>query len=677
VHFIYPRQLIEMFKPGSKLERKIENAEVISLDVFDTAVLRTLDEPRSLFELMVPQISGILGDKARDFPAARFVAEGLARKRAWEGDVFKEARLAEIYAVMGEMLGLDAAVLDRLCECEIQAELSVCRQNPFVHSIYRRGLELGKSIVFLSDMYLPEASVGKILSKCGYSKYHALLVSSETRRTKMLGDLYDDALKRITVPPRKWLHIGDNPRADVKMARRRGIATWHSPSCAERFKKDRHRFEGWRGDRPLSAAGYVVKGLVTNRLARVPSLGEATEPRTDFWADFGYTSAGPLYVGFTEWLFAQVAKRELNAIYFLARDGYIVQQLFERYRPAPLAGVETHYLYASRRALNLAALEKPDERGLGFLMQSYVLNPVGIYLQRIGLDLEQYAGDIRRAGFDSARQVVKTPRDQENLEKLLVSLWEPIRKRALVERSITLDYLLKSGLGNGRSVALVDIGWQGSQQRAIQELLQSNGHVPPVIGFYLGTFRFADHLIGSKQPNLAYLFNCGQPREYETLIFSSIEILELLFSAAEGSLIRIERTAAGEFVPIKQPIDADDASRNEILKQLQAGALQFADDYFALKQDFPELVIDPEVAITQLRRVLRNPTAEEAKSLGEIAHTKDFGESTRGPVARASSLLFLLQRRRYIRLREGTWRAGIEARSSWLYRALYRLRMGD
>jgi hypothetical protein len=156
-----------------------------------------------------------------------------------------------------------------------------------------------------------------------------------------------------------------------------------------------------------------------------------------------------------------------------------------------------------------------------------------------------------------------------------------------------------------------------------------------------------------------------------------VEIVELLFSATEGSLIRMERTSAGDLVPIRQPVDAGEASRNESVRRLQTGAMEFVADYIALKQEFPDLAIPPEIAINQLRRVLRNPTFDEARFLGDIPHTKDFGDSTRTTISPRLSVLTLLDRRRLIKWREGHWRAGINARSSWLYRALYRLRMRE
>src|SRR5450631_8498 len=141
----------------SRLERRIDRKRVISFDVFDMAILRKLDEPRSLFDLMLPRVYACLGSKTTELPAARFTAEGEARRRAWANGNVNEVTFSEIYAIVGEMLGLDAAAISELCRGEIEGEMAVCLRDPFIYSLYRRCLDLGKSVVFLSDMYLPQA----------------------------------------------------------------------------------------------------------------------------------------------------------------------------------------------------------------------------------------------------------------------------------------------------------------------------------------------------------------------------------------------------------------------------------------------------------------------------------------------------------------------------------------
>src|ERR1700684_1082416 len=130
----------------TELERRLDRAQVVSLDVFDTAVLRKLDEPESLFHLMLPRISAILGARASEFPATRRFAEYEARGRIWEKEKTFETSLAEIYAVVAEILGLEETAIAELCRREIDAELAICCQNPFVYSVYRRAVDSGKRV---------------------------------------------------------------------------------------------------------------------------------------------------------------------------------------------------------------------------------------------------------------------------------------------------------------------------------------------------------------------------------------------------------------------------------------------------------------------------------------------------------------------------------------------------
>jgi predicted HAD superfamily hydrolase len=663
-----------MFNSASKLKRKIENAKVVSFDVFDTAVQRQLDEPRSLFKLMQPRLAGILGDRTPDFPAARIFAEQAAHLRAIDAS---EVRLQEIYEILAESFGLDAAAVQELCQHEICAEIAICCRNPFIHSLYRHCIDAGKTIVFLSDMYLPQRAVADILQNCGYSKYDALLVSSESRKTKWKGTLYDEAVKQIGVGPRQWLHIGDNRQSDVKRARRRGLASWYHLSPAEKFRRDPLHREAWRPDRPLSPAGHVVKGLLANRLARTEPIVPASKPTDSFWEDFGFSSVGPLYVGLSEWLVAQIAEHTPQAVYFLSRDGFVVKRLFEMFRPPQLAHVESHYLYGSRRASRFAAIRSLDSDTLNYLVQNFGANEVGFFLARIGLDPCQYAPLVRKAGFRNVHQRVHRPEDRERLKQLLLSLADPICERAEAERKVMLDYLIASGLTNGRRVAIFDIGWRGTSHASIQEILKQNGHSVEIKGFYLGNVAFDDNLDLSVWQN-GYLFRYGEPHEYRNLVFGGVDLVELPFSSAEeGALICMERTPSGGLAPVQQNLTPEEALRRQIVAKVQAGGMQFVTEYLALKREFPDLAVMREDAVNQLRRVMRWPTSEEAARLGDVPNAKDFGDSAHLAISPSPRLLGLLDSRRGIRLREAGWPAGARARASWLYRKLYRLRMRE
>jgi predicted HAD superfamily hydrolase len=654
------------------LKAKIKRAEVVSFDIFDTAILRALTRPDDLFLLMQADVAAILGSGSKPFWSARIAAEREARGRVWETTRAREVTLNDIYQSLGSLLEINGATAEKICQLEIEAEKSICRQNPFIHGIYRRCLEQRKRVAFISDTYLPEPVIADILRRNGYAEYEALLVSCAVGKTKWAGELYDEALARLGCLPAQWLHIGDNRAADIRRPRKRGIATWQYERCAERFAKDRVLSAAWTERAPSSPAAYVVQGLLVNRLAQHRSPWPWSSSAEDFWQDFGYRAAGPLLVGFVEWIIERAIAQEFEALYFLARDGLIIKKVYDALRPPELNHVAAHYLYASRRAMNFAAISELDEKALAFIMHSMSVNEAGLFLRRIGLDWQDHLDAIHEAGLQDPHQKIVSASDFQRLRRLMMLLAEPICDRASKEGAVLRDYLVSSGLRSGRRVALIDIGWICTQHKSILKILSKAGEEPAITGLYLGTYDGALPLFSHE----GYLFRLGQPRQYGELILYSVPVVELLFAAIEGSVSRMERDASGKFVPVRHDeAELTDDHKSKI-RRLQKGAMQFVEDYRSLKRDFPSLSISRDTAIAELGRILRHPSPLEAQNLGNFPFMLDFGIGIARQIAPQFNLLTLVHRRRRIWPHHGynviPWLVGHHARSSRLYRILYR-----
>lgn len=657
-----------------RLARMVRAAQVVSFDVFDTAVLRALAQPVDLFRLMETAASRILDEDSFNFVVARPQAEAAAREFAWRNRRSAEVSLDEIYAVLGEMMGFDSDTASLLIQTELDAEFAVCRGNPFIHAVYRWCLDHGKRVAFISDTYWPQSAIAELLRRSGYDAYDALLVSSASGKSKADGKLHREA--RSLLPARRWLHIGDNYDSDVVMARTQRMKTWHYVRCSDVAARGQGGVADWHQPlEPARAVASVTQGLVANRLTAVrPVRNHHAEDPTAFWRDFGYAAAGPLFVGFTEWLIAQTVAQQLEALYFLARDGLIMQRVYEALAPMSGGVLETHYLWGSRRALNLAAIGKIDERALHFLTAGNGRLEARHYVDRLGLDWHDHIDAFRAAGFADPRQRVNDDRSEASLRRLFELLAEPVCECARQERSIVVDYLHHSGIVGDRRIGLVDIGWHGSIQRSITDLLDEGGTGPRISGFYVGTLAHRTPLIHPKYPHQAYLFRLGQPAAYADLMVTCIELVELLFSAAEGSIMRIERDGSGGFTAVRDADSLDD-NRYEAIRRLQEGAMDFVDDYVGLKRRFPELEMPRHTAVATLRRVLLNPSPIEARFIGDIRHADAFGEILKRPIVQRPSWLRLLGGPRAFRreLRDVYWAAGRDVRANRIERAIYRL----
>ena len=660
---------------GVKLQSRLDEADVVSFDVFDTSILRALAEPEDLFLLMEPAVRCRLGADSIQFASARRDAERLARERAWQNQRAREVTLDEIYEALSESLAIDSGLAKAVAQMEIEAELNVCRRNPFIHDVYSWCRDRAKRIAFISDTYLPEQVIAELLRNAGYDGYDALLVSSVSKKTKSTGELHAEARARLPGEGQRWLHIGDNLRADIKMGRKHGMSTWYYRRRMDAYMSSRRVSEVWKTSEPASAARSVAQGMIANRITHASRDAVPVSREESFWEDFGYVTAGPLFVGFTEWLIEQAKVRRLHALYFLAREGLVMQQVYDKLAAAADGAVkETHYLYGSRRALNVAAIKDINDDVVRFLSGGTSLLTAAQFIERAGVDWRKHQGAFRAAGFSGPHHEVKTEADYGCLRQLFLGLAGPICENAREERRVLLDYLSASGLAGGRRIGLIDVGWHGTMQRSITDMLRERGDCPDITGLYLGTYGFAHEIVlpDEKYPHDAYLFRRGDPDDYRRLIWEGVEVVELLFSATEGTIVRIERDADGNYFPVRASTDLE-PYRIESIVRMQQGAMQFVDDYLALKARFPHLTLSKDTAAAQLKRFLRHPSEAEARYVGDIPHGEGFGAIyARRLLAYPHSLRMLAQPQsfRWV-LRQDYWHAGRNRRASPFQRAVY------
>src|SRR5260370_41836014 len=93
----------------------VDRAQVLSLDVFDTALLREVSEPAEVFDLVERQARHDQGPLPRfDFRAERIAAEQRAREAAWRSERRRDIRFDEIYAALAVPHGWDVRSLERV-----------------------------------------------------------------------------------------------------------------------------------------------------------------------------------------------------------------------------------------------------------------------------------------------------------------------------------------------------------------------------------------------------------------------------------------------------------------------------------------------------------------------------------------------------------------------------------
>lgn len=350
-----------------------EKYKYISFDIFDTLLVRPFLMPSDLFVLLNHTYNELLEQQDFvDFAKIRVNAECYARQNLRTiYPQFEEITLDEIYRTIHERYVIPEDICCILKGREIELEKKYCKARSKIKELYEFALACGKEIICISDMYLPQDVVANILSENGYD-INKIYLSSKYRVTKSTGNLYKKVVRDLNVMPDEILHIGDNWVSDTEIARKQGLYAWFVPKTAELLenrvpdiekKKLRGRFysflnQNQQGNYINFSCAFQHVGIrsmlavVSNKYFDNPF--RSYSPRTDFNRDpyyMGYFALGMHDFGVAMWLKEQVIQNKNRCVHFVARDGYVVKQIYDVLREKESQMPLSDYFYMSRKSL--------------------------------------------------------------------------------------------------------------------------------------------------------------------------------------------------------------------------------------------------------------------------------------------------------------------------------------
>lgn len=619
----------------------LDGASVLSLDVFDTCLLRQVAHPTYVFDLIEQELAYTGGLQrfsggSYGFCELRVRAESRARTRLSQSQKTPEVTLDEIYAELMRMTGMAMADASLLKDLELEFERRVIVPNPEILALARDAHERGLLVVYVSDMYLPSAVIAELLARSGFDVAPGhVFVSAEYRKAKWSGDLFHIVANTLSIALRKFVHVGDNMEADVVAPRKLGIRSYHYEKLSERLLKEEAsvRSQSSRAlQRPARSLSLGMRdaALSYDLVARSCPPGD-----DDFWFRLGYERAGILFLGFTTWLLQQCQRDNIDSVVFLARDGHIVKECFDTVCAWQGVTLPSLYMYASRRALVFPALMSVADGDIEFL-GSGKYQDVATYLRRCGLEPDAYEREVLEAGFASVDQQLFTYEDWKQLRTLFQKLAPRILQATAAESKLALSYLDQLDIPKSGRLAVVDIGWHGTMQEALEKLLRLSGRSTTVTGYYVGLHPRAQKWLDRGQHMKGYLAHAGKPEDIYSWIYSCVELVEFLFLAPHGSTLG--------FVDVDGTIhprledngwEADNVAKAARVRQ---GVRQFFEAVQPFVERFPHAELDPRGAFFPYAQVIMDPTAEEARLLGDLSHVEGFGQSERRYIAKPNAI---------------------------------------
>jgi FMN phosphatase YigB (HAD superfamily) len=494
---------------------------------------------------------------------------------------FGEATLAEIYDILAAWLGWDAVMRDEIMAAELAEETAQLMPVPQMLKYLEECRVAGARVVFLSDMYLPSWFLIERLREHGfYQEGDVLMVSCEVRKSKSNGSLFKEAAKILGVA--HWEHIGNHVNADVKGAKRAGLKGVFFPEG--NLTQHETRLLAWTKEgEPLGAAWAAAA-----RQARIKH-GGMNEHASQF-VSVAAGVAAPLLVAYVTWLTKRAAHHNLKRLYFLARDGQILRDLFIQIAAAKGLLIEARYLHASRIALRFPRQFPMSEEDAAGVFQANGSVPICVVALRLGIP-------------------------EHDLRSLLpasccIDGCIPKNKVAAERSRLLREYLQQEGLMDGSIFGIVDLGWGGSLQAGIQRALTDAENKTEIRGFYLGLRAQASEKLCAE----AFAFDYRQIIRPRLAWFSTLA--ELFCQADHGSTLGFIATEQGYITALLDEPDGENPITPNWLKLHQSTIHSFTETLLEVDAlpDSPNSLI--RLLLHQLWSFYFNPSKEEAEAWG-------------------------------------------------------------
>lgn len=390
-----------------KIKQLIASPKIkcVSFDIFDTLITRPFYEPLDMFRIMDKDYRELThNDVGINFSKIRVISENICRENKRNTDTeCQEVTLDEIYDTIHTQYEISKDVLEKLKKKECEYEIRFCKRRDTIHELYELALDMGKKVIFTSDMYLPEDVIVKILKENGYTEYTKLYLSSTVKKIKWTGDLYRHVFKDMGLEPGEMIHMGDNFESDYKRAKELGMNSIHIPKTIDVMTKTNYTnnlaqpliksLPFWRDNaESIRFMGIrCMMAVVANKLFDNPF--KTFDHRTDFNSDpylIGYYALGMYVYGVTKWILDETNDR-YDKVSFMARDGYLILESYKIMKELYSNPAVEEYLYVSRKALiPVMIVDKLDFYKLSEIIEIQTHSPKNVikYVKNI-LDIDE------------------------------------------------------------------------------------------------------------------------------------------------------------------------------------------------------------------------------------------------------------------------------------------------
>lgn len=601
----------------------LSGIRLLSLDIFDTLLFRACPRPEDVFDavgrrasaahLMDPSVS------SDDFGSMR----SHALHKAYENSSV-EPHLEDILSSLPPWAGDPRKLLD----LELRTEAEYCYVNQSILSLMRECRRRDIRVALLSDMYLRRSHLIYILNQNGISEewVDCMMVSSDEGTMKRTGGLFQKLLGRFPqLRPSEILHIGDNLSEEIVQASRLGIRTCHY-DVIEGDSTDVLNYE-IIGHREVLPTLFSLRKLAMSLNGDVACLFKR-------WHQVGTGIIGPFVSAFCEWIVDTALEENIDVISPFMREAVLLTPILKRVIKKRQLNIPVVPLHVSRQAVVLAGKERFDGNLLDSMSRTRQYFRISELFSTLGFkEIPQWFCPYSEIYLENAKEVLLDSETSvyEGIEAHLLrnSNRLDIESRFQKNRHGLLGYIDHVLKGFDR-VLSVDIGFFGQ----IQEGLESACRINKLEKKWIHALGFGrKRLIPLMDKGLKFRVFAGgvhNDRKLVSEIHRSAPVFEQLFMLEEGSTLGYRQSPQGRWRPVleENPIDSQEIEKKRAVHE---GVARFQDLWLRFLEMKPELgraaICDRPGWVRVIHRLIRMPTPEEARLLGDLHNDTNYGST--------------------------------------------------
>ena len=567
---------------------KLKEYKYVSFDIFDTLIVRNVSKPVDIFKVVEIEYNKKNEEKLVDFQSLRITAELKARKMSKN----EEITLDEIYE------NLDIKNKSEIKDLEIKLEKEFMIKNPEMFDIYQKCLENNLKIIITSDMYLSIDVIKEILELNGYNNFEKIYLSSELKKTKSKGSIFKFILEDLKISKEDMIHIGDNKKSDYLIPNSLGI----SAICYVRNFYNIHKYE--EIEEKDKFYYNSLNAFIENTIDIEKSY---------FWK-IGYETFGPLLYSYIKWLRENFIKEGYKKVFFLARDGYIMQKAFKLINKE---NIVNEYMYASRRALIVPTIwmyESLEEILNNMFLGSKI--SINALIKRLGLESKEKVEILKKYNLE-LNSILKTTEILKN--ESFLKFYEEIKPEIIQNSKNEFDNLLEyyNNIEFNGKVAIVDIGWFGNMQNALNKLIQKANIKADITGYYVGIIPDSKNQENNNMKGFLFEKNKNEELCLKKKFFNSI--FEMIFLSTHGS---VKKYNGKENIVDLYDFEYENTDTEKSIREIQEGALAFIEKFIESRSS-EYIQINERNSFYNMISLGNHPTLNDTEMFGDMTFYDD------------------------------------------------------